>query len=439
MKKGLVIGALVVVGAGAYLGGIAYTGKQANLFVNQQLDTVKQQLGGQGDISVAATEGFFKSQYRIDYTLSDIPEPIFPALGTNTIPMDLTVKHGFLRADSRVVLADGALLDALKGYLDDSDQTPIVIESTQSFNPLSQTSQVDARADIARMTGELEEGASFVMGAAHLEFEQSGRDFEATFAMEDSSITSEEGELRIEGVSGEETGVLDTDYLQDAIMAEEFNAVVRADHIAFRDGQQKASLDDLAITLDQVLDSGRVLLSIGYGAEKAVFNQGEERSTIEVPNVSMTFDFDYQSIRDLAEVTQSMQVDDENPEAAFEQMQLVMETLDRVTQEGIGIDLNDLSFEMEGEKAQVKADLALVPFTASELMMNPLMLLQYTELQADLSVPVAMSEKLGDEEQMQLQMLIDQGFLVLDETDYTASLTVSNGQILLNGNEFPLF
>ncbi|WP_394167044.1 DUF945 family protein [Neptunomonas phycophila] len=439
MNKGLMIGALVVLGSGAYLGGVAYTGQQADSFVQQQLDVVKQQLGDQGDIAVTATEGFFESQYRIEYTLSDYPEPIFPALETNKIPMDLTVKHGFLSANSTVVLAEGELLDVLKRYLDDSDQAPFVLESTQSFNPISQTSRVNARAETARMSGNLEDGSTFVVGAAQVEFNQSGRDFTATLTMDDSYITAEDGELRIEGVSGEETGVLDSDFLQDAVMAEEFNAVVRAEQIVFRDAQQQATLDSLAITVDQILDGGRVLLSVGYGAEKATLEQGGVLSVVEVPNLSMTFDFDYQAVRDLAEVTQSMQPDADDPEAAFEQMQLIVETLDRVTQEGVGIDLNDLSFEMEGEKAQAKADLNLVPFTASDLMMSPLMLLQYMELQADVSVPVAMSDKLGDEERMQLQMLVEQGFFILNDTDYTANLSVEEGKILLNGSEFPLF
>ena len=61
------------------------------------------------------------------------------------------------------------------------------------------------------------------------------------------------------------------------------------------------------------------------------------------------------------------------------------------------------------------------------------------ELQADVSVPVAMSDKLGDEERMQLQMLVEQGFFILNDTDYTANLSVEEGKILLNGSEFPLF
>ncbi|WP_036551959.1 DUF945 family protein [Neptunomonas japonica] len=436
MNKKAVIGCVSVLGLSAiYLAGVYYSGQEANKFIQQAVEQAQVQSSGKAFIHVEAKPGFYSSSYQLVYTPTELPESAEEWMGGRDIPFNLEVKHGFWGADSTLVLAEGSLLTKLKTLQTNAASAPFVLETQQRFNPFSKQLAVSGEFETDQFVVQSEEGAATV-GAMQMDFDQQGRDFTLDLVMQDSGIDTQDYKLSVKGITGTESGRLDHDDPLQAVMAETLEALFNIEQILVESEVYNVEAKGLRLGVQQSLNDGRMLTSIGYAADSfQVVEAGKTAPAFIDPNLKLSFDLDFAATRELAIMLQGMQSD---PDTMHQQMEGILVVADSVTEKGIGADINDLSVGWEGHKAQGSAELDIAPFQASEIMMQPDKIRQYLTLDAQFAVPVAMLEAMPDYNPEQINAFVQMGFVQKQGNNYKVELQLKKGEVTLNGQTVPM-
>lgn len=436
MNKKAVIGCVSVLGLSAiYLAGVYYSGQEANKFIQQAVEQAQVQSSGKAFIHVEAKPGFYTSSYQVVYTPTELPESAEEWMGGRDIPFNLDVKHGFLGAESTLVLAEGSLLTKLKTFQANAASEPFVMQTQQRFNPFSKQLAVSGEFETDQFVVQSEEGTATV-GAMQMDFDQQGRDFTLDLVMQDSGIDTQDYKLSVKGIEGTESGRLDHDDPMQAVMAETLEALFNIEQVLVESDKYNVDAKGLRLDVQQALNDGRMLTSIGYAADSfQVVEAGKTAPAFIDPNLNLTFDLDFASTRELAIMLQDMQGE---PDAMHQQMESILAVADSVTEKGIGADINDLSVGWEGYKAQGDAELDIAPFQASEIMMQPDKIRQYLTLNAQFTVPVAMLEAMPDYNPQQISMFVQMGFVQKQGDSYKVELQLKQGEVTLNGQTVPM-
>ena len=436
MNKKTVIGCVSVLGLSAiYLAGVYHSGKEADNFIEKAVEQAQLQSEGQGIIRSEAKTGFYSSHYTLVYTPEELPEGAQEWMGGRDIPFDLEVKHGFLNAESTLTLAEGNLLTKLKSFQADADDEPFVMELQQSFSPLSSQLVMDGEFESAKFIVKSEEGTATI-GAIEMTFDQEGRDFSLDLEMQDSVVDTQEFKLSVKGINGTESGRLDHDDPLQAVMAETVDALFNIENILVESDQYNVEANGLRLEVQQRLDEGRMLMSIGYAADSVhVVEVGKTAPAFTDLNLKLSFDLDYAATRDLAIMLQGMQSD---PQVMQQQMEGMIVVADGVTEKGIGADINDLSMGWNGHKAQGEAALDIAPFQVSEIMARPDQIREYLTLDAQFSAPAAMLEAMPDYDPQQIGLFVQMGFVQKLDDTYKVELQLKEGVATLNGQAVPM-
>lgn len=436
MNKKVVIGCVSVLGLSAiYLAGVYYSGQEANKFLQQSIEQAQVQASGQGFIQLDATTGFYSSQYQLVYTPTELPEGAEKWMDGRDISFNLNVKHGFLGAVSNITLAESGLLTKLKSFQANVDREPLTLEVQQRFNPLSKQLAMNGTFETDQFVVTSEEGSGTI-GALQMNFDQLGRDFKLDLVMQNSGIEAKGNKLSIEGIKGTESGRLDHDDPLQAVMLESLDALFNIEQIVVKSDKVNVEAKGLRLDMQQRLKAERMVTSIGYAADSFhVSPAGKTTPTFTNPTLRLAFDLDYAATRELAIMIQGMQSD---PDAMHQQMEGLIVVADSVTEKGMGADINELSIGWQGHKAQGSAELMLAPFRLSEIMMQPDQIRQYLTLHAEFAVPGVMLEAMPEYNPQQINALVQMGFVVKKDDNYTAELNLENGVMKLNGQAVPM-
>lgn len=434
MNKGVVIGGAVAALAAVYLGGVYYTSQQADDYFQQVAEQSQQALGADGSVEYQGSSSLFAGQYHFTYTLPTLPDEFKEALGGDQVAVITTTSHGFLQAESVTRLAPGQLRNQLMAYQADKEGEPIVVVTSHGFSPFSQAVSTDAEIKTQRFT--VQEGdEEVIIGALDVQYEQNGRDFEVELEMEDSSLKTPEAQIEIKGVSGTESGELNNENLGEALIATNLEGVFEIEEINTRLEEGTSFLaNDLKLEVEQKQELPRMLTRVNYKAGKFTLTEaGKPEKAFEKPNFELVMDMDYQGLYGLLERFNQM-----NQEVSAGQepdMEQVMAAADQLSLQGVGLDITDLSVELEGHKAQGRAELDLAPFKVSEVLGFPPSVLEYVTLDARFKMPVAMEEALlsGSEQPGAIQQAVEADFMMKKGDNYEAELTIKDGEVSLNG------
>lgn len=436
MNKKAVIGCVSVLGLSAmYLVGVYYSGQEADKFMQQAIEQVQVQSSGQAFIHVEAKPGFYTSNYQFVYTPTELPEGVEEWMGGRDIPFDLEVKHGFLGAESTLILAEGGLLTKLKTLQANAASEPFVMQVQQRFNPLSKQLAMSGEFETDKFVVQSDEGTATV-GAMQMDFDQQGRDFTLDLVMQDSGVDTQDYKLSVTGIKGTESGRLDHDDPLQAVMAETLEALFNIEQVLVESDKYNVEAKGLRLDVQQRLNEGRMLTSVGYAADSFhVVEAGKTAPTFTDPNLKLTFDLDFAATRELAIMLQGMQSDSD---AMHQQMEGIIVVADSVTEKGIGADINDLSIGWDGHKAQGNAELDIAPFQVSEIMTQPEKIRRYLTLDAQFSVPVAMLEAMPNYNPQQINVFVQMGFVQKENDTYKVELKLKQGEVTLNGQTVPM-
>ena len=440
MSKGLVAGvALVALGATGYLAGVYFSGEQVGRFVEQSLQVAQQQVAEQGEVVVKSEKGFFSSRYDVTYTVEGLTPEMEAVLGGPDIPMVLEVEHGFLAANSTLILAASPLLEQLRQNQVTQEKEPFELKIKQRFNPLSQSIEIEGTFESDRFKFTNEDQGTADIGAGKVFFTQVGREFKLDAVMADSELKDDDFTLRIEGVKAHEKGRMDHDDPFQAVMAETMEGELSIQRVISSTELYSAELKELSLTIKQLIENTRLISHVGYKAAEILvedLSQTEKtQQVISQPTLQVTFDLDHQTSRNLIQLMSQMESSEEMAQQAMAEL---IGAVDKVSQQGVAVNVTDLSFGLNEQRAEGVASLTLAPFAVSHVMANPQLLQEKMQLDASFQVPVAMLALLPDYNPDQIEGMKALGFITESDGFYRVDLKVSEGQVQLNGQPLPM-
>lgn len=443
MNRKIVLSAVAITGGAAlYLAGVANSGKVANQYIQQQVEYTQDQLQGQAFLHLQSQPGFFKSTHELVYTFAESTPELDEMLGGREIPLLIEVEHTPLGANSRIVLAQGALKDKLSAYLADANAAPFDIRMQQRISPWDKTVSIRGELSSQALTIPLPDGDGVVEVAALTgTFSQLGKMFEMDAGIPSVEFKGDKGALTMTGISLFERAEIDQEDPLRAVMPDMFDGGFKLASMTFTKGQTgeqpEWALKAGYATVKQHTDNNRVVVAVNYGAESVEVMQAPQAIAVTAPNLSLTFDIDEAATRTLAQTIQAMQVEDENMQQA--QVAQLLEAADQLTQAGINAAIPDVSVGWDGQKAVGSLDATLSPFALNEVMMQPFAALEYLSLNAQVVLPKKMAEALPEEMQMQLAQIAALGFLSLEGEQYQTKVVIEQGEMQVNGQPVPLF
>ncbi|MGB1238374.1 MAG: DUF945 family protein [Pseudomonadales bacterium] len=434
MNKGLVIGGLAVVLGGGYYAGIAMTAKQVDEQFARYVSAMQESYAGVAEVSAQTQSGTFDAQSTLSMKFLDLPEEVLEWAGSDTLVFDISYKHGFLKSDSVVTLADSQLKEQLAEYQANPSKPLLQLNATYSYDIASSGVTVDGVMEMDGFTFD-QDGDKVDVGAGSGSFSAGKDTLVADYKMAPSkvlidSVTIDIGEIGLV----EEVKALGGDILT-AKMSESAKGAFTVADILVKGPGADVQIQEVLIDVEQAMQGERMELSVGYGAQKVKFVQGGRDFQFDQPKLALTFDLDSSAVISFVEQVQALQAQGSpvsDPEDIFP-------LLDPITQGGINVDIDTLEVSSAGEQLKGNAALKIAPFSMQDAQSNPAALRDNLDMESSLKIAKGFLAQLPNYNPQQAQFAVSMGFLKEEDDSYSFSATLKNGEMKVNGNPMPLF
>jgi|GEM_PF-1783430 len=436
MSKAIIagVGAAVVAG-GAYVGAVAYSGKQAEAAMSQSVENLKTVYQGMAVIEYnPVASSMFESKHQLKVMINDLP-PELEEYMADGVPFDVVIKNGFLAANTTTTLAQGPLLELLKEHQNNGGTPPLQVSMNSTFSVGEQAVNNDGTLTTDSFTIKAPEGeqGQVEIGGLSMQFDVAGKAIEMSGTMAPLKLDADGNKGELSGISFYQKGVMDDLYWK-ATMYEQLEGNMKVANMSFN-GDVKAELSGMKVDFSQQLQQDRTLINVAYGFDKADLPDpmgGNQQ--YQDAELALQFDLAYEALREFAikvrDIQQNRPEELENPEA-------MIALFDKVTEQGIGVDITNLQISRAGGSIKGKAEADIAAFKIEEAMFDPNQFRQKVQLNGNLSMSESLLQEIPAMPPQQVEMMVAQGFVVKENGELKVNFEVKDGQLSVNGIPLP--
>jgi hypothetical protein len=368
-------------------------------------------------VSVAKDRGWFSSRYVLDVRLLAQP--------TVLLPLVVEVKHDFLKAHFYAELdKQAANLTLFK-----EGTLPFILEADVSLDPFTFDASSSGKMGLSELSGHLGQ-TDLNTQPSQISWRSTPTVVEFSAKIGDLVFQSEAETVELESANGQINGAFEPSgdmgtLISELVASFSFKRLFWQDKL----NNESLKLDNVVFSVDQMVDAGRSLWSIGLGANQLRLELPDQSLELMAPNAQMTIDLNEALFAQF--IAQYNQLYEPTP---YE----VAELLNPVTQQGVTITVHDLSFELLGEQAKVKAKWILDGFDASTVLLTPAVLVPVSHVDARIEVPYSLEDQLPPATNEELDHLINQGVFVEDVDHLISEIRFDRGALMVNDRPFSL-